>query len=1199
MTPEPFQLEATPLESGVTLLEASAGTGKTFAIAGLFLRMVVEAGIEVSQILVVTFTEAATAELRGRIRERLSEARRILRAGETGDPLWQRLLLEGTVEERGGRLKRVEVALEQFDSAAVFTIHGFCRRVLRECAFETGALFDAELQPDVEALVQEASDNFWRRQFYEAPAHRLLMAQAAGLSADSMSRLLRRHLQQSEPLLLPVAEGRSLESVWEAAEAAFAATAALWSRERSVIVAPFGDTGGRWANLPYKSSRVMDPCFIALDALFAGSGTAAGLAAVADLTPEALSSKVSKRAKLPVPTHPFFDACAELVTALSPVAAALRYALLTSAPRELAQLKDRDRTLGFDDLLRQVAEAVRGPRGGGLADRLQAQYRAALIDEFQDTDPLQWSIFQRLFTGNDIQLYLVGDPKQAIYSFRGADVFAYLRARGVSQRRFTLGENWRSARGLVDAVNRVFGEHPLPFALEAIQFHPVRAAGRADENPLVESGGPKAPLQLWFWDSAADGIGNEPARMTRLAESTAAEIVRLLSGNTRLGDRRLAPGDIAVLVDTHVQAEAVATELALRRVPCVRQTQISVFATREADDLQMLLDALSEGADEAQRRAALVTDLVGVGAADLAAQRDAEGQAGWDIWRERLSFWRDRWLRHGVLPMLETVLRSQDTRARLLSTADGERRLTNYLHLGELLQQTSTAERLAPRSLASWLAEHRARAAEDPRGAEETLLRLERDAAAVQLVTIHRSKGLEYPVVFCPFPGRAFDQGLKERGRNACETVLFHDPLENDVLKHDVGTPQFETHRARAEGEALAENLRLLYVALTRAKHRCYLGWSVGSDPARRALSWLLCPVPEIRGLALEKAPEALVALVGSLGTDSLRSAAERWSGSEIAVVDLPPGSMTRWVPADAFEELDAARVFRGAIQRDWGSASFSSLAQGSSDASAELDPVGEIASPLVENPLAVGPLAEFRGTRAGVCLHEVFEQLDHPNADGATLLARVEERLQANGYPSATLAAPLAELVGCVLDAPLFAGRPLRRVPMESCWWELEFLLPLRPISPGVLSAAFAAGPPGAKGTALASSLARLEFADIRGVLGGFMDLVLQSGGQWWLVDWKSNWLGDTPDAYGADALEREMISHHYGLQYHLYLLALHRLLRMRFPSYDYERDFGGVRYVFVRGVTPGRPDLGVFEDRPPLALLEALEQHLLEGAR
>ena len=1198
MTSASFKLGTTPLRPGITLLEASAGTGKTYAIAGLYLRLLLEVGLDVSQILVVTFTEAATAELRGRIRDRLADARRILREGATTDAVWQTLLLNGSEVVRVERLRRVETALEQFDTAAVYTIHGFCQRVLKQCAFETGALFDAELQPDVSAWVREAADNFWRRNFYEAPARHVLFARHGDISADSLARLLARHLQQAEPKLLEVAGGRDVAAVLADADAAFEAAAGEWARARPEIVALFGDAGGGWGKSPYNSSDAMGPRFDALDTLFQGQGTVEGLAVVGEFTPVSLAAGVSKKATRPVPSHRFFELCQTLVERLEPVAATLRHAVLSSAPTELMRIKDRDRTLGFDDLLRQVAEALRGPRGDALARGLQQRYRAALIDEFQDTDPLQWSIFQRAFTGPQTHLYLVGDPKQAIYSFRGADVFAYLGARTRADRRFSLEENWRSSRALVGAGNRLFGDHPSPFALPGIKYHEVTAAGRADATPLDTSGDAGEPLRFWFWDPEVEKLTNEPARTARLAAATAEEIVRLLSTGTRLGGRPLAPGDLAVLVDQHDQAAAVAEALAKRRVPCVRQTQESVFATREAEDLQMLLDALSDGAGDAQRRAALLTVLVHVGAEELAAQREGadEHGAAWDHWRERLARWRDRWIRDGVLAMLETVLRTQNTRSRLLATAEGERRLTNYLHLGELLQQASTVQRLPPHALAGWLSEQRARAASESKGAEETLLRLERDAAAVQLVTIHRSKGLEYPVVFCPFPGRPVDQGLKRGGPGGCDDVLFHDPKATYALCHDVGTPEFEAHRRQAVGERLAENLRLLYVALTRARHRCYVGWSAGADPGRRALSWLLCPPSEARALDLADAPEALEAWVKTRSVAELREAAGRWEGLGIAVEELPREAETLWVPADRGPDLGAAREFQGEIRRDWGPSSFSALVRGVPEEQAGQESTeAERLDPDAPEFVA-GPLDAFRGTRAGICLHEILELLDFAASESA-VRACVGDRLRSNGFSAETLGDPLSEWIERVLAAPLFDGRTPRETPQSDCWREMEFLLPLRAISPARLAAAFAAGPPGALGTALAPSLSRLVFPEVRGVLGGFIDLVCRSGDRWWLVDWKSNWLGSSAESYSAGALSREMNAQHYGLQYHLYVLALHRLLKTRIPDYDYERDFGGVRYVFVRGVTPGRPDLGVFADRPPLALIEALESGLLEA--
>jgi len=930
----------------------------------------------------------------------------------------------------------------------------------------------------------------------------------------------------------------------------------------------------------------MDAHWSALDALAAGRGTPEALSAVRLLTPAALEAKRSKRSKEPPPSNPFFEACARLEAAVTTAAAAWRHELLATAPAELSALKHRDGVLGFDDLLRQVAAALRSPTGGELVRGLRARYGAALIDEFQDTDPRQWEIFERAFGSGAMPLFLVGDPKQAIYSFRGADIFAYLRARQQADRRYTLGQNWRSTTALVAAVNRVFGSHPQPFAIPEIPFHPVTASGRADAEAMTGPGLSDAPLELWCWDPADDGVTHEEGRQKHLAAAAASAITGWLSAGVPLGRRPLAPGDIAVLVGRHAEAEAMAHALARRGIPSVQQTQRSVFATPEAGELQILLDGLVEGAAPSRQRAVLVTELTGAGAEALAAAQESEG--GWEAWAERFAQWRRIWDQQGVLPLLERVLRDGATRRRLLESPDGERRLTNFLHLGELLQQEATTGHRGPRSLAGWLSQQRADAGEGGAPAEETLLRLERDAAAVQLVTVHRSKGLEYPVVLCPFPGR--DAGTR---RKADTSVLFHDPSEDHQLQHDVGSPDREFHQALEIGEQFAENLRLLYVAITRARQRCAVVWTRDGRGGGRALDWLLTPPSDAAGLPLNQAPEALRQTVAGLAAGAARALADRLAGREITVRDLPEPEDTLWHPATPDAATLTARPFHGGIRRDWTPTSFSALVHGVPGERADADDPRESVDDG-EPPHTLFP--EFRGITAGICLHEILEEIPFAAPDRLELRKRIEASLKGHGFEAASVTDPLTERVNQLLDAPWFGGHALRSLPESDCWREMEFVLPLRTISPHSLASALKGGPDGTLGSRLASSLRRLNFGELRGILGGFMDLVVRAGGRWWLVDWKSNWLGGSATDYAPDALNRAMLAEHYGLQYHLYLLALNRLLRSRIPGYDYDRDFGGVRYVFFRGVTPEHPDQGVFADRPDRALLERLDVALLE---
>lgn len=1187
MSPAPFQLDHTPLTPGITLLEASAGTGKTFTIVGLYLRLLLERGLSVDQILVVTFTEAATAELRERIRERLVKVREALRGDPTAGTAEFKTPGAGTDPDRLGRLARIEAALEQFDEAAVFTIHGFCQRVLKERAFESRALFDAELTPDVSAFLQEAADQFWRQHFYEVPTRRVLYAAQAGISADSLFSLLRRHTRQAGVEVLAQATDRPWTSVLAEVDTAFEAAASLWRADRLAIKACFGDTGGTWANQPYNSTARMQPLLDVLDALFLENlPITDGLKTAASLGQSELRKAQSKKRKspLPVPEHPFFTACDQLAAALDIFGARTRQEFLCQVGPELIRLKERERKLGFEDLLDRVDATLASPAGPSLVAALRKRYRAALIDEFQDTDPQQWRIFDRLFGDGDSFLFLVGDPKQAIYSFRGADVFAYLQARTRANQEFTLGENWRSERRLVEGVNRLFQINPQPFVLPEIHFQPVTPRGRADETPLVESGRRCPPLWVWFWDAPADGVENADPQRERLAEAVAEEAVRLLSNEVKLGDRRLAPGDIAVLVDRHEQAELMASALGRRGVPSVRRTQQSVFSTREAQEVQALLTALVEGAREDERRAALVTRLVGLSAQDLDAL--ARDPLAWERWREAVFRWSDQWARGGFLLMFEMVLRERHTRKRLLATREGERSLTNFLHLGDLLQQAAANDRLAPAGLLHWLAVQRGRADEETSPTRETLLRLERDAAAVQLVTLHSSKGLEYPIVFCPFLVR------RAKSSKAPQTVLFHDPDDQFTLKHDVGSANFRAHQEREQGESFAENLRLLYVALTRARHRCYLGWGVLKGGEGAALSWLLHPPPDVSSLSLDEARGALEGQVKPLEAEARRAPLDGLAGDSLRVSELPPPQVTRWQPPEPAARPRRVRTFHGQIRRDWGMASFSTLAHGRPDEAPEREAAADTPAPKVSAPV---PLAAFRGTRAGLCLHEVFERLDFAHAGPAEIEGVVRERLRAHGYPTELLGGELTALVARVLEAELFPGATLRAIPASACWRELEFLLPLRHLTPDRLQAAFAAVPLGPLGEPWVTSLGRLGFSGVEGFLTGILDLALMHEGRWWLLDWKSNWLGESPEDYGPAVLGREMHAQQYSLQYHLYLLALHRLLQQRWPDYDYERHFGGVRYVFVRGVVPGRPELGIFRDRPSLATVEELERRLL----
>lgn len=1202
--PAPFDLVGTPLRPGVTLLEASAGTGKTYTIAGLYLRLLLEGRLALEQILVVTFTNAATAELRLRIRRGLVAARQALATGAAapGDgPLVESLLVAPEAQRADWRA-RLEIALERFDAAAVFTIHGFCQRLLGERAFESGHLFDTELATDVSGVWQAVADDYWRRHFQAAAAPLLLAARQADLGPERMASLL--SVVARDPgvrrLTRTVLAPAEAEACWLAA---WASAADEWRREAPAIRALFG-SATRWGNKPYNSDHEMAELFGKVEALLGPEGPQAqDLSALEAFTPEALAHKRKKKGQEPPPAHPFLGACREVLERAEDLGQAHWAAFLAGAAGAVRARLEQDQTVGFDDLLTRVRDALRGPGGEALRAVLRRRHGAALIDEFQDTDPVQFEIFERAFTpAGDFQLYLVGDPKQAIYSFRGADIFAYLGARRLVDREYTLGDNFRSAGGLVWAVNALF-DHPRPFGLAQIGFHPVTARGRADEAPLTEDGVRRAPLQVWYWDPG-EKCTRKPDQEERLAEAVAAEVVRLLAGGTRLGDRPLAPAGLAVLVDKHEQAERVRRALARRGVPAVQQTQGSVWETDEAADLDRVLRAMDQPAREDLVRGALATRFLGVDAAALEAL--GSDDLAWEAQVTGFLEWRRRWEEDGFFGMFEDWLRDRGVRHRLLAEEGGERRLTNVLHLGELLHRAAAENRLGRVGLLQWLAGRRARPGQD---GDAELLRLERDDAAVQLVTIHRSKGLEYDVVFCPF---LFRPATTPANRAKQEWVMFHDPAADGALTLDLGSAAQEDHRQAMYGERFAENLRLLYVALTRARHRAYLVWGPLKDAAGSAPGWLLQPPGDPVVPPLSALPRLAEEHVEQGGAVAARAAVEALAGRAAAgftgpgpgpveVLDLPDPDATRHVPPSAEGEGTGPRPFRAVARRPWGVTSFTGLVR---NAVVEEPDRDAGAHGVTSDPEAVAeapdPLEGFRGAEAGVCLHALFEEADFA-APADVHRPLVERVLRAHGFDPARLGGPVLELLRRTLATPLPGVGRLADLPAADRRAEMEFLLPLRFLTPAGLQAALASplgeGPGGGDGPSATRWLDGLEFRPVEGFLRGFIDLVFRHEGRFHLLDWKSNVLGRTPADYPAAVVGQAMAAERYHLQYHLYAVALDAHLRARLPDYDYDRHFGGVMYLFVRGLDPACPGQGVFAHRPDRSRMEVLRRVLVAG--
>ncbi|QCB93081.1 UvrD-helicase domain-containing protein [Cellulomonas shaoxiangyii] len=1174
-----------PLPTGTTVLEASAGTGKTFTIAALATRWVAEGHAELPELLVVTFGRAATSELRDRVRERLVRTERALRdtTARTSDDALVRHLADVDDAELARRRGRLTVALSQVDAATITTTHGFCRQVLRSLgtATTTGDVdADATLLPDVADLEAEVVDD-------------LYLAAYAGRPAPPLS-------------------------VEEARQVARAAVS-----DHSATLAP------------------------------------------ADADPGS------------PPDH--------------------RFRLAHAVRRELGRRKRAGRLVDYDDLLVLLRDALTDPEtGDDAAARVRAPYRVVLVDEFQDTDPVQWDVLRTAFHGHRT-LVLIGDPKQAIYAFRGADVHTYLAARAVATTA-TLGRSWRADPAVLTGLGHLLGGAAL--GDPRIVVHPVepgRSGRRLDGGP---------PVVVRRVTRRAVGSGSAAPRVDAVRavvqRDVAAQVVRALDG-TRLRDgerwRPLRPGDVAVLARRNADALAVRDALVAAGVPAVVSGLSSVFATPAARDWLVLLSALAGTGDAGRVAAAALTPFVGWDARRLAGAGDAERE---DL-ADRLRAWSHVLTGQGVAALVEATA-AAGLHERLLRRADGERALTDVRHVGEVLHAAARERGLGPAALTEWLRARIDEAAVDY--AEERSRRLETDAAAVQVVTVHAAKGLEFPVVLVPF---AWDRFVPRD-----PAVLRYHDADGTRRLHvgGRGSPGYDEARALHQAEEAGEDLRLAYVALTRASSQVVVWWAPSTVSAAGAVGRLVLGARDPDG-----SPPATVPVPrddeAAAGFDAL---AARSGGTVVhEVVDGPPPSAHWHPPAGGRTVLDVARLRRD-VDTSWRRTSYSGLTAG-----AHAGPPGTAAAPLPEDapgvadePEAPGirdepveapapalalapaaprddaeallrsvasPLADLPGgTAFGTLVHGVLEQVDTAAADlAAEVAGRCRRAAPGSGVDPDRLAAALLPVLHTP-GGPLLGGRTLAEIDPRDRLAELDFELPLaggddagvragghtgtggpsqaaprggrrtgRPARlrdvAALVDAHLPAGDPfhpwagrladldrrptgrgpaapgtGGPGTGTGTGTGTTGTARpgphgpgaLRGYLTGSIDAVLRvpgpDGPRFVVVDYKTNRLAPPDEPltawhYRPEALVAAMTDAHYPLQLLLYTVALHRYLRWRLPGYDPDRHLGGGAYLFVRGMCgPGTPVVGddpcgVLSWRPPTALVVALSA-LLDGA-
>ncbi|MBT5229692.1 MAG: exodeoxyribonuclease V subunit beta, partial [Methylococcales bacterium] len=910
--------------------------------------------------------------------------------------------------------------------------------------------------------------------------------------------------------------------------------------------------------------------------------------------------QTATKAKQTPPEHAFYTLNQTFISLLEKLDHFIIYHCLQQTKSTLAERKQQAGVLSFNDLLVKLGEALSfSPK---LAEQVRKQYPVAMIDEFQDTDPIQYHIFKTIYPAEDDSgktgLFMIGDPKQAIYSFRGADVFTYIKARRTTpdHAQYTLETNWRSTTAMVNAVNAVFEQAEQPFIYEQdIQFHPVKAADTTTEPAILIDGIASKALHIiqfktnasneydcgylnpatqkkvkhkairrnWASDNSAEFVANEIARLLTLSQQ----------GKATVRGKPIEPKHFAILVKNRFQAYYLQTALRLKNISTVYFSRDSVLSTQDAADLYLILYAVAHYQREPAIRTALCTRLIGFSAAQLESTIQDDQQ--WEAWLEKFQHFYEHWMQKSFMSMFRTLLHELDIPKQLLATTDGQRHMTNLLQLGELLQAQSQQQE-HPEKLLQWLYSHTQYEADED---ENQQLRLESDDDLVKIVTIHKSKGLEYDIVFLPY---LWDSKPLKKG----EAFTFHDPDSNDLYL-DLGSEQQQAHYAYADVERLSEEIRLLYVALTRAKYSCYCNWGHVGNAPYSAFAYLL------HHQHSEHIDSVALALkIASLSDDDISKDLNTLAASSPEAIDIiqyqaqdqPPFAPDQVSPPEL-----VAKKMSQALPKEWRITSYTALTSHHSGSSYYENPDYDQNSidpeAVPANDLAPSIFTFPKGAKAGILMHSLFENIDFTDTNPDSFPPVIESFLEKHGFEPHWVSV-LHNMLNNTLQGQLEdnTGLTLQQVSNSRRLVEMEFYLPLTRFQANALNRLLI--------EYLGVQYQPLSFETVTGMLKGFIDLTFEHEGKYYIVDYKSNHLGHCVQDYNHAALEHAMQDHHYDVQYLIYTVAVHRFLRNRIPEYDYSTHFGGVMYLFLRGIEAKSQDSnGIYRAKPSLEFMTELD--------
>ncbi|WAJ71456.1 exodeoxyribonuclease V subunit beta [Catenovulum adriaticum] len=1211
-----------PLQ-GRHLIEASAGTGKTFNITRLYLRFLIEKQLSVQQILVMTFTKAATQELKARIDKELRNA--LNNWGNLGqsDPFF------ASMEQKypADRVKPIlKLALLDLDEAAIFTIHGFCNRVLSQQAFASGIDFDTKMEADTSELLLTAAQD-WLRKINQNEAEFALLQQNNWHTPEQFLKHFSNAIRQNEVLTAvdesKVAQGQQL-ALSTYAHACYVQKQAI---KKDLCAEQDAVFEALVTHHKDKDLR-LDEWFQLLNWLDSDSSELAPKAAGDFIN----GNRYRGNAFLKSLFEPFKQLREQVKKDISKLESKVQQQresvpicqLVLQGIYQIKQAfivaKQQNSLMDFDDLIVQLSELLQAEKqvannpnetthiaeSASCANKAQLKpltcalntlFPVALVDEFQDTDAAQYQILDCLYPKSDIQhcLMMIGDPKQAIYGFRGGDIFTYLKARDAADFKWVMDTNWRSMAGVVTGYNRLFWGGPLNqnaqsvfgYGIDYENIHSTPKAA-ANKRPLTDENQSFGAINYVYLDSVAKPTGSKGNATKEdycqsLSTWCANEIIRLLT-QAKLGDALIKQQDIAVLVKTGREAEFIKQALANAGLSAVYLSdRANLFLSEQAKEIEYVLTALLEVENESLLIRALSTRLFGFNAEQLAKFQHAEYQDEWEAALNTAIELKQLWQYKGVMAMLMHLIHHY---YQPLSHQH-ERELTNMIHLAELLQQ-ATRQYKHPQQLVKWYRQQR------EYGHNEAEQRLESEANLIRIITQHSSKGLEYPVVFIPFASIYSDPS--KIGSQTKQFFTYYDEsLKKSV--HQIGADQSVIAKVTEQG--IAESIRLLYVAVTRAEHRCYLGIAPFEQSEYSALA---------KTLQLKNAqawPDYLKALVET-------------SHHSSQLIELSPEFETlQYTANDVPDENIQAQIFNTKINDNWSLYSFSKITRNAhasvsikdyerQDEAAHLLAADTQATPnlpindelnLTEqstlNPDISPDAFRFtlaKGASTGNLLHDILEYTDFSEPDWQSSITEPVSRFgQLDDEQQNELIAWLNSVLHTQLpviepETQRFCLADLRR---EQTLREAEFYFPLSQSQTGLLMKVLKQHRKQNQAIYLPTA------SELDGMMHGFIDLIFEFNGRYYVADYKSTHLGYQVEDYNPEALTLNNQQHFYDLQYLIYCLALHRYLTKRLDDYQPELHFGGVYYLYLRGMAQSNNQpYGVYHSAISCELLTELEQ-------